>query len=179
MSSTNMTKYILAFIGAVIVAGTIYGAYLYPTSQISFGSPAGTTFNSAKIAAVDITPLTAGATSTSILNTDASARYVASFGFAGCTGQGTSFTYPNTNATGLAAELIQVATTSVPNNGLQGNTNYALNMTVPTSSAVYVQNSSSTPPSNAGYWASGTYLTFTTNATNTGACIFEVDYVAS
>lgn len=174
-----MTKYILSFIGALVIAGAIYGAYQYPQIQQVAGSPAGTTFNSAKIASVNITPLTGTATSSSILNTDASARWIDSFGFAGCTGANTSYTYPNTSGTGLANLLIQVATTSISGQGLQGNTNYALNMTVPTSSAVYVQNSSTTPASNAGYWAPGTYLTFTTNATNTAACVFEVDYLAS
>lgn len=173
-----MTKIIISLVLAVVVGGAIYGAYQYPKQSTVAGSSVGSTFNASKQIAVDMAPLTAAATSTSILNTDGSARWVADFGFAGCTGAGSSNTYPDTG-TGLANLLIQAATTSVPNLGLQGNTNYALNMTVSTSSAVYTASASSTNPAQAGYWAPNTYMTFTFNATNTAACVIELDYIPS
>lgn len=175
----NITKFL--FVSVVVTFVVACFGLVYPkfVQTVVAGSPVGSTFNIAKIASVDISPLTANATSSSILNTDSSARYVADFGFVGCTGIGTSYTFPNTAQGALAALLIQAATTSATGVGLQGNTNYFLNMTVPTSSSQYIQNSTSTPPSNAGYWAPGTYLTFTFNATSTGACTVEVDYLAS
>lgn len=174
-----MTKYLLALIGAVILGVAIYGAYQYPQMQAQLGSPVGSTFNQSKQIAVVMAPLTAGATSTSILNTDGSPRWVADFGFAGCTGLGSSYTYPNTSGTGLAALLVQAATTSIPNQGLQANTNYALNLTVSTSSSVYTQSSTSTVPAQAGFWDTNTYMTFVFNATSTGTCVVEMDYIPS
>lgn len=174
-----MTKIIISLVLAVVIGGAIYGAYQYPQIPTIFGSSVGSTFTTQKMVAVNMAPLTAAATSTSILNTDSSARWIADFGLAGCTGAGSSFTYPNNSGTGLAALLIQAATTSVANQGLQGNTNYALNMTVSTSSPAYTESATSTLASNAGYWAPNTYMTFTFNATNTAACIVEMDYIPS
>lgn len=173
-------KIFVSIVLVIVIVGAIAGGYVYPKLSPSFGaSPAGSTFGESKQAAVSMAPLTAGATSTSILNTDGQPRWIADFGFAGCTGIGTSYTYPNTNATGLSALLIQAATTSIANEGLQGNTNYALNMTVSTSSSIYTASASSTNPSNAGFWDAGTYMTFTFNATSTGNCVVEVDYIPS
>lgn len=178
---TTFGKSVLAFILAVIIGGAIYGAYQYPKAILpSFGSPVNTTFSSAKVVAVDMSPLTQTATSTSIQNTDASNRWIASFGFAGCTGVQNSQT--DLTGTGLASWFVQAATTSVPNQGLQGNTNYALNMTIPTSTAgvpAIVAVSSSTPSAISGIWAPGSYMTFTFNATNTAACVVELDYIPS
>lgn len=178
MSSTNMPTY-LKVIAVLVVIAAIAGAYAYPKYQNTVGSSVGSTFSTQKMIAVDMSPLTGTATSTSILNTDASARWIADFALTGCTGAGTSYTYPNTNATGLANLLIQAATTSVASQGLQGNTNYALNMIVSTSSPIYTESASSTLAVQAGYWASGTYMTLTFNATNTAACIVEMDYIPS
>lgn len=180
---TNSLKIVIAFAVTGAVAGLLAFFGLTPFGKtivhqmVAGASPAGTTFNSAKIAAVSMVPLSAGATSTSILNNDANIRWMAGFGMAACTGVGTSNTFPSTG-TGLAAWSVQAATTSVPNNGLQGNTNYAMNLTIPTSTPV--ENiSTSTPSAQWGLWAPGTYMTFTTNATNTAACVFEMDYVSS
>lgn len=178
---TTLGKSVLALVLAVIIGVFIYGAYQYPKAlPAPFGSPVGTTFNSAKVVAVDMSPLTQGATSTSVQNTDASNRWIASFGFSGCTGVQNSFT--DLTGTGLAALLVQAATTSVPNQGLQGNTNYALNLTVPTSTTgvpAILSATTSTPPSVYGVWAPGSYMTFTFNATNTAACVVELDYIPS
>ncbi len=144
----------------------------------NFGSPVGTTFNNAKIAAVNMSPLLIAATSSSILNSDASDRWITDSGVA-CTGVGTSNTI--TTGTGLASWTFQAATTSVASLGLQGNTNYAANITVATSSA-YVQTASSTPGvigAISALWKAGSYMTFTYNATNTAACTPYVHYIAS
>lgn len=178
---TTISKSILglAVIGAILGSVAFFGFSPFGKEVIqqTFGSPVGTTFNSAKIVSVEISPATQAATSSSILNTDASARWIADFGFAGCTGAGTSQTL--LTGTGLANLVLQAATTSVPNQGLLGNTNYAMNMNVSTSSAVYTASATSSLPSQAGYWAPGTYMTFSFNATNTAACIVELDYIAS
>lgn len=177
---TTLQKSVLAFFGLAALLGAVAFFGLSPFSkevtQQVFGSPVGTTFNTAKVVAVNITPSTQGATSTSVLNTDATARYIANYGMVGCTGVGTSQT--DLTGTGLAALLVQAATTSVANQGLQGNTNYAMNLTVSTSTT-FVNSSTSTPSVMAGYWAAGTYMTFTFNATNTAACTVEMDYLAS
>lgn len=172
----NYLKYIA---GVIVLGAILWAGMTYPQVKSVLGSAVGATFSDSKQVAVNMAPLTAGATSTSILNTDSSARWVADFGFAGCTGAGTSYTYPNTNATGLASLAVQAATTSVPNLGLQGNTNYALNLNVSTSSAVYTQSATSSTPTQAGYWAAGTYMTFIFNATSTANCVVEMDYIPS
>lgn len=172
----TLTKGIIAAVAALIIGGAIYGAYQYPKQQFIASSPVGSTFGDAKIASVNMTPATSGATSTSILNTDGSARWVANYGMTACTGAGSSFTF--LTGAGIANLLLQAATTSVPNQGLQGNTNYALNLQVATTTA-FSNSASSTSPVLGGYWPANTYLTFTFNATNTAACTVEIDYLAS
>lgn len=173
-------KITLSILGAVIIAAAIYGAYLYPKSVSSFGSAVGTTFNTAKIASVNMTPTTSAATSTSILNTDASARWVKSVDTF-CTGVGTSYTFPDTQV-GLASFKLTVATTSTA--AQSNSTNFAGNVTLATSTP-WEQSASSTISSATSvntdlyYWPSATYLTFTFNATNTAACTISASYAAS
>ena len=177
----NYLKASIAFVLAVVIGVAIYGAYQYPKQILALGSPVGATFGTAKIAAVNISPLTGAASSTSILNTDSSARWVKSTD-AACTGVGTSFAF--VGQAGIASWLLQAATTSQANNGLQGNTNYVSNMIVGTSTS-FSQSASSTVASTLTfgtdnyYWPSGSYLTFTFNATNTAACTVSASYIAS
>lgn len=160
---------ILAVLGAVAFFG--YSSFLKTIVQ-QFGSPVGTTFNTAKIVAVNMSPATAAASSTSILNTDASARWVANYGMAACTGVATA-------GTSVSIFNVQAATTSVANQGLQGNTNVAINLNIATSSS-FVNASTSTPSTAIGsYWAAGTYMTFLFNTTNAAACTVEMDYLGS
>lgn len=171
-----MARYLIAFVAAVVIGGFIWGAYQYPEVPAPVvGSPVGSTFGTSKIAQVNITPSTAAATSSSILNTDSSARWVKS-NYADCIAPTTSQTY--LTGAGLANLQLLVATTSVANEGLQGSTNYAGNLTVATTS-YYSNNASSTLPVLGGYWAPGTYLTFDFNATNTAQCTVGVRYEAS
>lgn len=181
-------KRAVAVVVAAVLGCAIVGAYKYPAidvaqivsdvrATLSVGSPVGTTFGSGKIASVNITPTDRTATSSSILNTDTSARWVQA-GFAGCTGVSSVFT--DITGTGLALWQVQAATTTVSGQGAQGNTNLALNLTVATTTAFSNNASSTVPVGVQGYWAPNTYLTFTFNATSSAAvCTVGVVYRAS
>lgn len=176
---TPSTKNIVAFVAAVVIAGFIWGAYQYPKSvsqTIYQGSPSGTVFNTAKVAAANIAPSVIAASSTSILNSEASTRYVMD-SFLTCNG---------TNGQGNS---LQVATTSVVGLGLQGNTNYVANIfgTTTLSSTYYYAASSTEPtPTYTGrLWPTGTYLTFIYGSSttgffaNNGTCTVGVHYLSS
>lgn len=173
----------LKILGVLVLIGGIIGGYFYPKLMALPGSPAGTTFNTAKVAAINISPLTSAATSSSILNTDASARWVKSVDTF-CTGVGTSQAWNSTGTGGgLAAWALTVATTSTAAQG--SNTNYVGNITTIATSSSFEQSASSTvPTANSAntdlyFWPSNTYLTFTFNATNTAACTVSASYAAS
>lgn len=173
-----MNKHIVAAVLAVVVGVAIVGAYLYPGStnttieQTIAGSPVGTNFANAKVAATNYTPSSSAASSTSILNTDASTRYVTD-NFVDCNG---------VNGQGIT---IQAATTTVSSQGLQANTNLAMNtFGTTTTTATNFYTASSTAPNPAGVgllWPSNTYLTFvaTSSAFNSGVCTVGVHYLAS
>lgn len=172
-------KTILSWVAIVLVAALAIGAYFYPKVQPFLGSAAGSTFNDAKIAAIDMSPATSAASTTSILNTDSSARWLDSAVVA-CTGVATS-------GTSVASLSVQAATSTIAGAGLAGNTNLALNITVSTSTA-FSQNATTTVVAGANtggsnaslyYWPSGTYLSFLFNSTNAAACIVKVGYTPS
>jgi hypothetical protein len=168
-------KYILAFIGAVIVAGAIYGAYLYPQVSQLAGSPVGTTFNTDKVAAVDMSPLTANATTTYLYNSDASDRIITD-GFGSCGGVGTSGAAQG-GAGGLAALVITMGTSSVGTGNLP--TTLAGTFTIATSAPEAYTATTTFTQVAARRWPSATYLGISFNATNTAACIVGVKYLAS
>ena len=152
----------------VLVILAIAGAYMYPKAVISFGSATGTTFNSAKIALVNVAPATSAASSTSILNTDDSARWVEA-GYATCTGTGSESLVQ-------ASLKFTLSTTSVASQGLQGNTNITASIPVSTTTA-FSNNATTTSNSTVlAYWPSGTYMTILTSATTTAACTVGVAY---
>lgn len=174
-----MTKSVFAVLGAVVISLAIVGGYFYPKFElIAVGSPAGTTFTTAKVGQIDISPSTAAATTTSVLNNDASDRYVTNV-FAACGSVGTSRTF--LTGAGLAAWALQAATTSISGQGLQGNTNYIVNGNLSTSTADLFTMGTSTGLSSSYLtrWAAGSYMTFLFNATNTAACTVGVNYLAS
>lgn len=109
---TTQTKSLVAIVLAVIIAGAIYGAYLYPQSQYAVSSSAGTTFNSAKIAGESVTVATD--TVFSISNTDASARTIRAAEVFLTGGAATNTLY-----------TIACATSSTAG-GINSNTNYVL-----------------------------------------------------
>lgn len=154
-------------------------------NTIQQGSPAGSTFGTAKFAGVAVNLASPGAngTSTSILNGDASDRYISSIK-AGCQGVGSS----NTAYVGggLASLQLTVATSTTAAPATNSNTNSVGGgaVVISTSTAVFgiststIAGNSTSPGITKVYfvWASNSYLTFTTNATNTAACTFGVDY---
>ncbi len=202
---TNLQKSVLALFGvmAILGAGAFMGfspflKVINNVEQIAGASPTGTTFNSAKVAAISWTPSTAAATSTSILNTDANDRYVIDNVIA-C-GQATT-SYTAITGGGLANLIFKAATTSTANPAVISNTNLIMSDTIATSSGiapgatggfpVILVASSSVPAASpiltsnvgvAGFWfdwPAGSYLTFWANATSTTACTVGVHYIAS
>lgn len=172
-----MTKYILALIGAVILAVAIYGAYQYPQQMQLVGAIIpGTTANTSKVAEISWSLLSPTATSTSILNTDAQDRIVINSEVF-CSGVGTSGA-ANGGSGGLSSLIITVATSSTAAPASNQNLN-TWNNTIPTSTPeVYV--STSTNPVNGAdgrRWAANSYMTWTANATNTAQCIVDVKYL--
>jgi hypothetical protein len=170
MSSTNMTnKYILSGIAVLAILGATaffgYSPFTKQTVQQIFNSPVGATFNSAKVAEIAMAPISSAATSSSLYNGDASARIIDS-GFVSCA---TSTGAVMGSTGGVASWTWQMATTATNALGLQGNTNYAMNLTVSTSTTDNEYTASSTNPALVmnRYWPSGSYLTINTNATTT------------
>ncbi len=164
-----------ATIGAIvcILIGLAVGYAISPKLsgfQALGGSAAGTTFSTAKVAQINVSPLTA--TTTNVYNSDDSSRIIES-GFAYCNTVGAS--------TGNSVPLTLVAATGTTAGtaALNANTNYAFNVTIGTSTAV-TSNASSTYGSPIfQIWPSGTYMNFYFAATNTAACTVGVHYVAS
>lgn len=165
-----------AVVCLIIGLGIGYKLYSNPINLAQGVSTVGATNNTAKLATITMAPLTAGATTTSLFNGDGTDREVTSSVIA-CTSVGTSQTF--TTGSGLASWTLQAATTSVSGLGLNGNTNYAANLTLATSSAWYYQASTTeTVPIYVGrVWPTQTYLSFGFNATNTAACTVGVHYI--
>ncbi len=174
------SKMLIAAVIAAVVAGGVFGGYkflLSPTAimQVASATPVGSTFNTAKTAYISVAPATLAASSTSILNPDTNGSYVTSLNSA-CTNVGNSFT--SITGTGLASLTLTAATTSVPNNGAQGNTNTIVGTQATTTPFSLLQAAvSSTGSAVSDFWAGGTYLTLTYNATNTMACTAGVTYI--
>lgn len=180
---TTQAKSIIALVLAVVIGGAIYGAYQYPKYQATVSSTAGTTFLTAKFAGVSVSlanPGTTGTTS-SILNTDAGTRYVTGVR-AACDSVGTSYTAYT--GTGLASLTLSIGTSSTASANTIGATAKVLtNGIIATSTYT---NSFATSTSQLGstaqsatLWHTGEYMNFQSNATNTAACTFGVDYVQS
>lgn len=173
-----MKNYIIALgVVALVVLGI--AGLRYPIQIQSFGavSAVNTVANTAKLATINMVPSTASATTTSILNPDSSDREISS-SVVSCTGVGTSQT-PLTG-TGLAALTVQMSTSSTASINATGNTNYAANLIVSTSSSYSFQSSTTEPVSSSvsRLWPAGTYLNISFNATNTAICTVGVHYLA-
>lgn len=168
-------------LGIVLVAIIALGGYVFPQvdlSQLGTGSPAGTTFSSAKVAQINVTPSSSSATTTSIQNTDASDRIIEG-SFVSCTTAGSVFAQ---TAAGVAAWTWKMGTTSTANPAILSNTNLAADLTVATSSTQDSYLSSTTNPvlPISRRWQAGSYLTIETNATSSSAaCTVGVHYLAS
>lgn len=150
-------------------------------------SSTGVSFNTARFAGITMSMANVGAngTSTSILNSDSTDRYVTSLKVA-CQGIGSSFAI-NTGA-GIASLNLTVATSTIANPASLSSANAILASGVISTTSTTLLISSSTAPvatgptatsSYATVWNTGTYMTFQTNATNTAACTLGVDYIGA
>lgn len=165
----------------------IAGGYEYPKFHYSVGvvSPAGTTNSTFQIASVNITPLTAAATSTSLLNNTTIDRSVTGLDIF-CQGLGVSnqFSIGQTGGLTLSNLVLQTATTTVPNEGFQGASSlsiYASTTIATTTPLGTTFTSTSTEGVVTGInriWPAGTYWTIDFNATNTAACTVSTKFIA-
>lgn len=176
-----MKTYIFSVIGVAILA--FIGIAIYQSGYESVSvtaSPTGSTFSTAKVAAIVIAPADVTSTSTSILNTDSSDRYIIAEEL-GCQSVGTSRT-PLTGA-GLLSLTLTMATSSTATPSVNANTNTLPVITIGTSTPNFVISSSTaaTPGTSivSNIWASGSYLSIFLNATNTAACTVGVRYFGS
>lgn len=173
---------LLKWVGIIAGVLAVIGGYFYPggTSTIvqSFGTTSGNS-STRSTAGFAFNPTSASATTTSsLLNSDGNDRVITSVDTA-CSGLGTSQTAYS--GSGLAALNFQIATTSTSAPVTLGNTNYIYNSTIATSSTTFYE-STSTPGLTAGNlqvrrWPASTYVTVSSNATNTAACIINVNYL--
>lgn len=162
--------------GAVAFFG--YSPFLKTVVQ-QFGTTVGTG-NTQHTAAFAFNPTTGTATSSSIQNTDTQDRIVSGQTTVSCSGTGTSRTAYT--GTALASLILQIATTSTASPAALGNTNYVLNATISTSTAdTQIATSSAnvvnSATGNAIRWQAGSYLTISSNATNTAACVVGIPYL--
>lgn len=176
-------KDLLTTIGIAIVAGAVAGlvvVWLMPDAPAAqnIGSPVGTTFNTAKVAAINLSPQSSAASSTSLFNGDASDRYVTD-AFATCTGLTTSF---GTDALGVATLkfFAGTSTTAAPGASIADRSFNAMNVSLGTSTAYnYVATTTYTVPWGR-IWTTQTYLIFQSNATSSGmTCNVGVHYLQS
>ncbi len=171
-------KILIGIVAAIVIIGVGYYFFHSNSPQVNATqSPVNTVFNSAKIAEIVFNPSTGSATSTSILNTDSNDRYIIS-NFAGCGVVGTSLT-AYTGA-GLSTLTFKFATTSDSAPAIVSNTN-VVTLTIATATPDFLINTASTGGTSSFLtrWASGSYLTIFSNATNTAQCSAGVYYIAS
>lgn len=180
---SNTTKIVLGVIAAVIVVG----GYFYPGStsttvqQLVGGTgTAGSTFGTAKYAGVIMTPSAPGtnATTSSILNSDATDRYVLSTEI-GCETLGTSLTAYTGAA--LASLTVTAATSSATTPAVKPSIRVGV-ITISTSTPPFTFASSSQLTATSSFgavWSTGSYMTFDWNATNTATCTVGVRYIGS
>lgn len=176
----------LKIIGVVVVLGGIlYLGVHYPiyTPPPPGASPAGSTFSSAKIAAVSMVPSAPGtnATTSSILNGDANDRIIIDGGVS-CEGIGTTSNSPAAGGGALANWTLKAATTSTSAPADVGSlVNFNVNMNIATSApANYVSTTTNPVLGNSGrIWLAGSYETFWWNATSTATCQPYVHYLGT
>lgn len=177
---------ILVFVVAVII-GLIVGYSFAPVQVENVStSPAGTQSSTANFYSITV-DMSQVATTSSILNTSSNDKFVTGIR-AGCESIGTSKTY--TTGSGLAILTLTVATSSTAS-PVTTRTNTQIvggsAITISTSTANFVISSSTAIGPVEAYgssavnniWASGSYMTFYTNATNTAHCTFGVDTINS
>lgn len=167
------------FIGLVVILALTLGVVggLKGDSFFGTASPTGSTFNTAKVAAVVMTPSSNTATSSSILNSDVGDRIVLD-GFVSCPVVGSPLLY---DGTGPATWVWTAATTSTAAPALFTSTVLAamkLAVTTSTSADSYGATTTYTN-TNARRWNAGSYMTFQPLGTTTATCVVGVHYIGS
>lgn len=190
---SNITKGLLGF---GVVAGVFglaaffgYTPFLKVVDnvmQVAGTTPQGGTTSTAHFYSVATLLASPGAnaTSSSIFNPTGSDLYISSIK-AGCELVGTSQTAYS--GIGLAALTVFAATSSTLNpssNAFNANKVGGGNITIGTSTAFFAISTSTIGGANGSpnpytVWPAASYLTFTTNATNTAQCTFGVDAFSS
>jgi len=163
-----MKKYIFTAIVALLV-GVVIGYATHGNSSVGgAASPVGSNQSEQSYFQTSLTPTTTTGTSTAILNS--SYDRAVTDGFAFCTG------VTKADTGGLATLVLTAATATAATTVT--NTNYALNLTIATTSATVYAASTTAPVSDVWrVWPAGTYLVFAFNATDTAACTFGVHYM--
>ena len=165
-----MTKYIIGALAVLVILGGAYEYYSHTQVSQSAGSTVGTTFNTAKVAEVIMSPTSAVATTTSIFNGDASDRIIDN-AFVACNpGVGTVFAQTGAGVSAFTWTAATTSTNAPATLGSNAAGNYALNVNLATSTTndSYIATSTYTNVI-ARRWAAGSYLTFSTNATSSTA----------
>lgn len=160
-----------------IFIGRYFGPVYTNTTQVNaVTSPVGTTFNSAKVAQINITPSTASATSTGVLNTDSYDRYIEAM-YGACSGVGTSLTaYTGAGLASLGLTVTAATGTTAAPNTITNTNSFVMTVATTTVDS-FASTTSATNLSRV--WATGSYLNFAFNATNTAACTVGVHYIGS
>ncbi len=189
---SNRTFIVLVFLALFVGAVT---GYSLSHKEVSLGTSAvGTTNGTQKIATITFAPATPAATSTSILNSDSNDRIIDEE-ISYCSGLGSSrvaFSGGGLASNGLT---FSAATTSTSAPNTVTNTNLTLNVSIATTTGFAfvstsspsvittfvdgVPTSTSTQSVISRVWASGSYLTFWSNATNTATCTVGVRYFSN
>lgn len=176
-SSSNMSPKALS-LGLIVVGIVAILGLRFPHAELqnATAAPAGSTFGTQKQGSISFIPSSTTATSTSILNSDSTDRFL-TIEQSACQGVGTSFT-------SVSALTLKAATTSTASPGVVTNTNLAESITIATSSTYFVSatsTNSSIGQSAIGLgslvWPAGSYLTFWVNATNSAVCTVGFQYV--
>ncbi len=171
----NISK-TLKVIGLILLIAAIYGGYVYPQAHFlaTAVSPSGSTNSVLPASSIVIVPSTLDATSTSVLNTGGYDRMISSTDYA-CTSN-TSVLGPV--GAGYINFGVKSATTSVANQGLQGNTNFISSTTLSTTtpSSYIATSTEGVITGTSRIWPANTYLTFQFTATTSAQCTATAIY---
>lgn len=173
-------KTTLFVVGIIVLMGVAVLGFARITNDESVAvtaSPAGATFNTARVAAININPIDITSTSSSMLNSDANDRIVTD-AFVTCSGLVTTMS----GMSGAVADFRWLAATSSTAAPIPAITNVfaAMNMAVATSTSDgYAATTTYTSPFSRR-WNTGTYLVFQANATSSAAtCQAGVHYLST
>lgn len=177
-----LSKAVLALVTGLIAGALVL--WLAPAGKVikevtsgNTGSPSGTTFSTAKIAAININPQSVTSSSTSLFNGDASDRMVLDT-YVSCSGLTNMF---GGTGAGLATYDWYMGTSSVaaPTGTIAGNTFLAARISVATSSPGIGFTATSTYTSSpTRLWRAGEYMVIQTTGTSSAAvCNAGLHYI--